>query len=117
MKIVVEGVTIELTKEQIALIEKEKAKRAAECASFERTLKNFGFAKVDTTGWADPKEKAFANDEHGWYAEIQDYRKYKACLLVGKGLISMRGFPGGYIHESPESVAKAITAALDGIEL
>lgn len=35
MKVSVQGVTIELTKTQIAQIEKEKAARVKECRSFE----------------------------------------------------------------------------------
>lgn len=100
-----QGVTIELTKDQIALIEKEKARRLRECKSFERILKHFGFVKVDG---------GFHHTQHGWYAEILDRRYYQDCLLVGKGLKGP-GFPGGHVYGSPEAVAEALTAALDEI--
>ena len=116
MKVTIQGVSIELTKEQIALIHEEKTKQEKECKSFEQILKHFGFKKIDTKSWPVPNEMAYSHYELGWYAEIQDYRTGAACFLVGKGLKSSNGFPGGHIYESPESVAKSIIEALDEID-
>lgn len=111
MKVRVQGVSIVLTKEQIEHIDKEKANQIRECKSFVRILKHFGFEKINTSSWPDPKDNLYSHPQHGWFADIQDYRTYKACFLTGKGLKS-NGFPGGYVYESPESMAKEITLAL-----
>ncbi|NQD71643.1 hypothetical protein HP439_13015 [Sphingobacterium shayense] len=116
MKVIVQGVSIELTKEQVEHFENEKAKQLKECSTFTKTLKHFGFNKINTKSWPNPNENAYSHYQYGWYAEIQDYGTYKACFLTGKGLKSIEGFPGGYVHDSPESVAAAITKALDEME-
>ena len=116
MKIIVQGVSIEITKEQIEQIDQEKAKQIRELKSFERILKHFGFEKINTRSWPNPNEKAYSHYQYGWYAEIQDYGPYKACFLTGKGLRSTDSFPGGYVYDSPESMAKAITLALKEME-
>lgn len=115
MKITVQGITIELTKEQIAEIEKGKAAQELECKSFERILKHFGFTKMSTKGWANPKEICYEHKTNGWYAEILDHGRWKNCFLVGQCLPHQSSLPGGQLYDTPEDVAKALNNALDDI--
>ncbi|AIM37361.1 hypothetical protein KO02_12155 [Sphingobacterium sp. ML3W] len=113
MKITIEGVTIELTKEQILEIEKGKALQELECKSFERILKHFGFTKMSTKGWLDSDKKCYKHESNGWFAEILDHRTWKCCFMAGRGLPHQKTPPGGYLYESPESIAKVLRDALD----
>ena len=113
MKITVDGVTIELTPNQVALIEKAKAERAAVCKSFATVLKYFGFRKVSNNG--DKDRECYAHPVHMWYAEvIHQSGTYYYCWLAGKGLPT-GGYPGGKVYDTPEAVRDALVAALDKI--
>lgn len=114
IKTTVEGVVIELTKEQVALIEETKAKRDAECKSFVSVLKHFGFTKVRTKGWKQPDRICYENKQHGWSAEIFSNCNIFSCWMAGPGLRNV-GFPGGYMYGSPEEVKDALLQALNEI--
>lgn len=106
MKVVVDGCIIELTPAQIAVIEKERKHREKCRSSFGRMLTKLGFkACKDLPGSFQPKDRP-------WYAEIIDRGHYSDCWMVGDGLKSVSGFPGGYVYESPVDVEKEIIKAI-----
>lgn len=51
MEVIVKGVSITLTDDQIKQIEDHHAKQKQECTAFSKTLKSFGFKKMSTKGW------------------------------------------------------------------
>lgn len=118
MKTTVEGVVIELTKEQVVLIQETKAKRDAECKSFVSVLKHFGFTKLSTKGWEQTDRICYENKQHDWFAEIFKLGAYHSqffdCWMAGPGLRNV-GFPGGYMYGSPEEVKDALLQALNEI--
>jgi|GEM_PF-1941384 len=117
MKTTVDGVTIELTREQIAKIQAVKSKRDAACKSFVSVLRHFGFTKCSTKGWEQPNRVCYEHKENGWFAEIFDLGSHSTffdCWMAGPGLRNV-GFPGGDVYGSPELVSEALTAALNEI--
>jgi hypothetical protein len=106
MKIIVEGVSIELTPAQIATIEKERKRREKCRGSFKRMLAKLGFRQShDVPG-------SFSHKTNDWYAEIIDRRHYSDVWMVGDGLKNSTGFPGGWVYESPMELEKEVVKAL-----
>lgn len=101
MRIIVEGVAIDLTKEQIKHIETVKAKRLKELNSFEKVLVNFGFKKETHANGS-----FYTNDDLEWYAEIYDD---DSVWMTGSGLKDTSSFPGGYVYGTPESLIEELS--------
>lgn len=116
MRIIVQGVSIELTVEQIAAIDKEKRKREKCRKSFEKILFHFGFKKINTTGWQNPKQFCYEQKEYGWFAEIQNFGIYSEVFMIGKGLQNNHPPPGGHMYGEPEDIEKEIVKALDNLQ-
>lgn len=98
MNIKVDGVSITLTKEQIAKIERVKKERLAEMNSFKNTLLKSGFKKLSIK---DKYVECYQNDEKGWYAEIIDGTR---VWMVGAFLQQSYGFPGGWTYDTVEEL-------------
>ena len=114
MKTTVDGVTIELTPKQMAMIEKAKAERDAVCKSFAAVFRHFGFKKCNTKDWEHPDRLCYEH-ENGWFAEIwQTSVRSFDCWMAGPGLPNF-GFPGGDVYGSPDDVKNALTEALKKI--
>lgn len=106
MKIVVEGCIVELTPAQIAKIERERKVREKCRSSFGRMLIKLGFKPCkDLPG-------SFQHKDRSWYAEIIDRGNYSDCWMVGNGLKSVSGFPGGYVYESPREIEMEVIKAI-----
>lgn len=109
MIIRVEGVSIELTSEQMALIEANRKERAKCRNSFKKMLRFFGFkAMKDSPG-------SYWNEEYKWYADIQDRGPYFTVWMTGEGLKNSGAPPGGWIYEEPEDIENAILKFLAGL--
>lgn len=101
----VDGVYISLTPDQLAEIEKIKAKRRRECNSFTKVLLHFGFKKSkDVKG-------GFVHETFDWWAQIDDYTNFKMVFMVGNGLRS--GCHGGSNYGEPREIEEEITRFLD----
>lgn len=110
MKIIVQGISIELTKSQVDYIEKEKAKQLKECTTFIKTLKSFGFKKMSTKGWANPNSNCWETKD--WFIEIFDNEQ---CMVTGVGVnLDSSGWP--LTTWSPIELVKILNKALDFIE-
>lgn len=110
MNIIIEGVNIELTFEQISKIEAARKERALSKKSFVSILKHFGFKKLDTSNWTDKTIIAFEHAQNNWYAEITNNNVW----MVGKGLKDS-GFPGGSYYFTINEVETALLQVLDNI--
>ena len=98
MKIKVDGVSITLTKEQIAEIERVKKERLAEMNSFKNALLKSGFKKLSIK---DKYAECYQNDDKGWYAEIIEGAR---VWMVGAFLQQSYGFPGGWTYDTVEEL-------------
>lgn len=107
MKVVVEGCTIELTTGQVAIIDKERKLREKCRGSFKRMLRKLGFMQSH-----DDVPGSFSHKTKQWYAEIIDRGHYSDVWMIGDGLKSVSGFPGGYVYESPMDLEKEVIKAL-----
>ncbi|MBE8712510.1 hypothetical protein [Sphingobacterium hungaricum] len=96
MKIKVDGVTIELTKEQI---EETKRERFENLKSLEDVLFQFGFKKVVPK--ENPNQTYYTNEEKGWHAEKVDY---DGVWMVGGELQDDGSFPGGHVYWEKEEL-------------
>lgn len=106
MTIVVEGVRIELTTEQISLILKERKRRERCRGSFKRMLSNLGFKPCkDLPG-------SFEHKVMPWYAEIVNHEGYSNVWMVG-GDLKSAGFPGGWIYHSPTEIETEVLKVLN----
>ena len=47
-----------------------------------------------------------------WYAEIIDRGNYSDVWMVGDGLKSSTGFPGGWVYESPIEIETEVIKSL-----
>lgn len=90
MKTKVDGVTIELTKEQVEYINKVKAERAKEFKTFDKVLKTFGFKEKHqrdsrvSTSWV-----SYVNEKEDLYAEVHyDMTGYKYVWIPGSPTFS-----------------------------
>lgn len=109
MKIFIEGISIELTKEQVDFIEKEKRKRTRELTTFSKVLKHFGFTKVKD------HENCWEHNDYEWWAEIyHNSGRYYTLFMVGHPL-KCGGFPGGWVYDEPKQVEEEILIALEKI--
>lgn len=96
MKVIVDGVSITLTKTQVNHINKVKAERLKNLKTFEDALKRFGFKRHrDTRDKGYNCDHCYANDEKGWYAEIYDGDR---VWMVGNELKASTSFPGGWMY-------------------
>lgn len=111
----IQGIRIELTADQIKLVEKEKRRRELCRHSFERMLKRFGFEKVDTSGWENPNQNCWQHIYYNWFVEIYDRNGWSDAWMVGTGLKD-DGFPGGWCYSDPEEIEKELGRAIDEIE-
>ncbi len=98
MRIFVENVKIELTKEQLALIEKARNKRNQCISSFLKILKHFGFNS------SKGNKNCFEHNKNGWWAEIIDHGHFRTVWMVGNGLKSSKSIPGGWNYGSPKEI-------------
>lgn len=102
MIVYVENVKIELTPEQIKLVENDRIKRAKCISSFSSILKHFGFTKCKEV------ENGFMHTYHDWWAEILDHGNFRTVWIVGTGLKSISSIPGGWNYESPKEIETEI---------
>lgn len=112
MQVVIEGVKIELTPEQVQQIEKVRAEREKCRNSYQKMLKHFGFEKCDTSTWLNKKANAWVQEHYDWYAEIQHSGGIHSLWLVGPGL-KTTNFNDGWIYWSPADAEKEIVKAID----
>lgn len=132
--VLVDGVKIQLTAEQMEVINKakqaklaieqkreEKHKRQFELETnrnieaFRKILLSFGFTKVDTSDWPNKNNIPYAYEhvKNEWYAEI--YRDRGGEIwMVGPELKSGR-MPGGWMYWEPKDVKEELTNALNKI--
>lgn len=96
MKVFVEGVEIELTKEQLAKVEKRRKQIESDFRSFKSVLRHFGFKQLK-----DQKD-CFANDK--WYAEIVNHGNWHSVWMTGQGLKNSHLFPGGWTYFEPNEI-------------
>lgn len=113
MEVVVQGVRVKLTAEQIAIVVKEQKRRKKCRGSFDKILEHFGFKKCDTTTWADPTTIAWLHDYYDWFAHIVDHGSWSSLWMVGTGLKTTVLYRDGWGYDSPEEVEKEIVRALD----
>lgn len=111
MDVIIKGVRITLTQQQVAKIEIAKNQRQRCRNSFVRMLKHFGFKKIDTAGWENPKALCFENETCEWFAEIQNYGNWDEVFMAGKGLKNV-GFPGGYMYGTPQEIEEELLKAI-----
>ena len=102
MDIYVENVRIELTKEQLKLLENARTERNKCISSFSRILKHFGFKP------SKGNKNCFEHDENNWWAEIYDHGFYRTVFMVGQGLKHRNCIPGGWDYGSPKEIEKEI---------
>ena len=93
----VDGVYIELTKEQSDLIDEHAQKRKRFRNSFTKMLRFFGFKKIRGID-------SYIHVTQNWFADIHDRGSYHTCWMVGEGLKCSKLFPGGWVYESPEEI-------------
>lgn len=107
MDIIVQGVKITLTKSQVQTIESVEKRRLKCKNSFKKMLTHFGFKEN-----AD-QPNTFSHKAKQWYAEIIDRGVYSDVWMVGRGLKSSSGMPGGWVYESPKEIETEIIKAMD----
>ena len=115
MNIMVEGISIELTSSQRAIIKKGKLKRATQCKGFVNTLKHFGFIHKKDVNIENQPIEWFEHPVHNWYAEILDHTNFKEVWMTGKYLKESSSFPGGWIYSEATDLAEELTKATDFI--
>jgi len=96
--IMVNGVSIKLTVQQIARIDKVQRQRYRYRNSFKRMLISLGF-KQDKE-YPD----SFTHKKEDWYAQINDRGNWSDCWMTGKGLKESSGFPGGWMYDTPMQI-------------
>ena len=111
----VQGIRIELTPDQIKVIEKEKRRRERCRDSFVKTLKRFGFKKIDTSDWVNPNQDCYEHPHYEWFAEIYDRGGWNDVFMAGQGLKD-GGFPGGWVYGDPEQIEKELARAIDELQ-
>jgi hypothetical protein len=133
--VMVDGVKIQLTDEQMEIINKAKqAKLAIEqkrkakhnrqheldtnknIEAFRKILLSFGFTTVDTSDWPSKNSIPYAYEhvKNGWYAEI--YRDRGGEIwMVGQELKS-GSTPDGWIYGEPKEVKDELTRTLNKIK-
>lgn len=111
MKVLVEGVWVKLTDEQIKYVEQEKDRREKEeariASSFLKVLHHFGFKRVsDVPG-------CYSQDFHNWFAEIikPSTGADPYVWIVGNG-IRDSAFPGGWIYWDPQVLFRELSTIL-----
>jgi len=104
MVTIVEGVRIELTKEQIAKVEKRRKQVQKSWLSFQNVLRHFGFRQL--------KDQKGCYSKGGWYAEIIDRGVWHDVWMVGSGLKDSHLFPGGWIYSEPRELNEELNKAL-----
>ena len=95
MIINIENTKIELTKDQVRLIEKEREKRKKAVSSFADILKYFGFKP-------SPGNKNCFEHANEWWAEILDHGNFQTVWMVGSGIKCSNSMPGGWIYNTPK---------------
>ena len=107
MKVQVEGVWIQLTDEQIKIIEQARKKLETEANTFAKVLKHFGFKKINEPG-------CYSHPEYDWFAEIINRDHWPYVWMAGKGVKNSAMFPGGNCYYEPEQLKEElIRATLD----
>lgn len=101
MKIIVENTAIQLTADQIKLIEAEREKRKKATADFISILKYFGFK-------SSPEYKNGFEHSYNWWAEIIDHGKFKNVWIIGEGLKDINCYPGGWVYDSPKEIEEEL---------
>ena len=109
MKTRVDGVSIELTPEQIKYIKERKSAQTKSLNSFKNVLKSFGFKEVNINNVCGDKITFWTNDKHVWYAELCEDHMF----MAGKGLRRSDAPPGGWTYWTPEEASEALTKALE----
>lgn len=110
-EILVNGVLISLTRQQLKKINTEIAERKEDKSAFEKVLFHYQFKKVDTTGWLNPKQDCYQHVYFNWWAEIVRHGGWHEVWLVGEGL-KCGGFPGGWNYGEPEYLQEEIEKAI-----
>lgn len=113
MEVIVKGVKITLTAEQIKQIEAHHAKQIIECSTFTKTLKHFGFKKMSTKGWENPNANCWESKH--WFVEIfNNDTLNEYCSVAGVGVeLSSSGCP--LIVNSPQELVEKLNKALEEI--
>lgn len=110
MTVIVEGVRIELTHEQIGKIEKERLKRKKCRNSFTKTLLHFGFKQCDSK---DDTDFSFEHTSMNWFAVFNE-GSGGSVWMVGGGLKNSSSFwKDGCVYWTPDEISKEIIRALD----
>lgn len=102
MKIIVDYVEIELTREQIDLINQERRIREKYTSNFRTILAYFGFKP------SKGHKNCFQHPDKNWWAEIIDHRASKTVWMVGDGLKSMSSIPGGWQYANPKEIEEEL---------
>lgn len=71
---------------------------ATDIKKFKKALNGLGFKKVRGL------QNSYEHPNKGWYAEIQDRRKWADVWMIGKGLRSSASPPGGSIYDTVEDI-------------
>lgn len=111
MKVKIEGITIELTKEQRSLITHARNKRKHNRGSFEKVLLHFGFERLHTG------TPGFAYVKNDWFAQIIDHTNFSEVWMTGKGLQTTGSFPGGYLYGEPADLEKELLRATGSLQI
>lgn len=106
IEILIEGVRINLTPDQVSMIQSERKKRALCYDSFKKMLFHFGF-KPSTEKMAT---NCYWHEIYQWHAEILD-RDGGYVWMIDKGLKS-GSFPVGWIYWTPADIEEEITRFL-----
>lgn len=114
MRVVVEGVAIELTPEQVSQIEKVRQERKECRDSFEKMLLHFKFKKISKPSTDAHESVMFSHCYYNWYAEIHyGCGTYYYVWMTGNGLKNSKQVPGGWTYDEPEEIEREIVRALD----
>lgn len=110
MAVNVEGVRIELTPEQIALVEARRKFLRQSKLNFLQVLRKYGFVKL-------PKEEGvgYIHPKLEWWAHINDTGFYPICEIAGAG-IPKASSPGPWTVDEPVELAALLNKALDNPE-
>ena len=113
MEAIIKGVRITLTPEQIMQIEAYHAKQKQECSTFTKTLKHFGFKKMNTKNWVNLDANCWESKH--WFVEIFNTGTLNEyCAVVGVGIeLSSSGWP--LIVNSPQELVGILNKALEEI--
>lgn len=112
MKVLVEGVWVKLTDEQIKYVEDQITTRERKAAvvtqSFKHVLSHFGFKRQkDAPGF-------YYQKEYDWLVEVVDPSQsinWEYAWGIGAGL-KCGGFPGGWRYDDPQELFKALSDAV-----